>query len=77
MPWPDARDPAAPKLLGSTGAVGADLRFGTQSALKRDCTRSGLPEQFPLAVLLLMHRHGLPLRRAALIARLAGFREMA
>jgi hypothetical protein len=71
------QNPAAPKMLGSTGAVGADLGFGTQLALERDCTRSGLPKQFPLAVLLLMRRHGLPLRRAMLVAALAGFREMA
>jgi hypothetical protein len=58
--------------FGADGTSGSGvLRIDAQDTLNPSA------KQLPLAVLLLMRRHGLPLRRATLVATLAGFRGMA
>jgi hypothetical protein len=65
MPRPEQRNPAAPELLGSMGAGGAE-RFGRQSDnYQEDTSRAGFVQSFPAR--WVAHHLGLPPRRIALI----------
>src|SRR5690349_9712993 len=70
-PEPHERNPARAPWQGysADGTSGSGvLRIDAQDTLNPSA------EQLPLAALLLMRQHGLPLRRATLVATLAGFR---